>query len=191
MPMKALLTRANSKCELCGAKNGLDVFEVDPSDGSADQSILTCITCRDQIAGDDKKLDVHHWHCLADAMWSEADAVKVVAWRLLTRMNSDAWARDQLDMIYLDDETLKWAGGSAASEVDEDIKHIDSNGAALSSGDSITLIKDLNVKGAGFTAKRGTVVRNISLVPDNAKHIEGRVQGQQIVILTEFVKKAG
>ncbi|MCF8466543.1 MAG: alkylphosphonate utilization protein [Sneathiella sp.] len=69
------------------------------------------------------------------------------------------------------------------------MQHLDSNGVALSSGDTVILIKDLNVKGAGFTAKRGTAVRSISLVPDNAAHIEGRVEGQQIVILTEFVKK--
>ena len=60
----------------------------------------------------------------------------------------------------------------------------------LEAGDTVTLIKDLNVKGANFTAKRGTAVRNISLVPDNAEHIEGRVNGQQIVILTQFVKKS-
>ncbi len=46
------------------------------------------------------------------------------------------------------------------------------------------------VKGANFTAKRGTVVRGISLVADNQEHIEGRVNGQQIVILTKFVKKS-
>ena len=40
-----------------------------------------------------------------------------------------------------------------------------------------------------FTAKKGTVVRNISLVPDNAGQIEGRVNGQRIVILTQYVKK--
>ncbi len=51
------------------------------------------------------------------------------------------------------------------------------------------MIKDLPVKGAGFTAKRGTAVHRISLVQDNAAHIEGRVEGQRIVILTEFVKK--
>jgi protein PhnA len=45
------------------------------------------------------------------------------------------------------------------------------------------------VKGSSLTAKRGTAVRNISLVPDNPEHIEGRVEGQQIVILTKFVKK--
>ena len=54
----------------------------------------------------------------------------------------------------------------------------------------MVLIKDLPVKGANFTAKRGTAVRNISLVPDTPTQIEGRVEGQQIVILTEFVKKA-
>ena len=53
----------------------------------------------------------------------------------------------------------------------------------------MVLIKDLTVKGAGFTAKRGTAVQRISLVADNPAHIEGRVEGQRIVILTEFVKK--
>ena len=59
----------------------------------------------------------------------------------------------------------------------------------LAQGDTVVLIKDLPVKGANFTAKRGTAVRGISLVLDNPAHIEGRVEGQRIVILTEFVKK--
>jgi protein PhnA len=46
------------------------------------------------------------------------------------------------------------------------------------------------VKGANFTAKRGTAVRNIGLVPDNADQIEGRVEGQRIVILCQYVKKS-
>ncbi|MCL4132727.1 UNVERIFIED_CONTAM: hypothetical protein GTU68_038099 [Idotea baltica] len=69
--------------------------------------------------------------------------------------------------------------------------HLDSNGVALAAGDTVTLIKDLNVKGTSFTAKRGTAVRGISLVTDNPAHIEGRINGQQIVILTEFVKRSG
>jgi protein PhnA len=60
----------------------------------------------------------------------------------------------------------------------------------LEAGDTVTLVKDLNVKGTNFTAKRGTAVRGISLVADNPEHIEGRVSGQQVVILTKFVKKA-
>jgi protein PhnA len=70
------------------------------------------------------------------------------------------------------------------------LKHIDSNGVVLQAGDTVVLVKDLDVKGAGFTAKRGTAVRGISLVADNPEHIEGRVNGQQIVILTKFVKKS-
>jgi len=189
MPIKNLLTRANSKCELCTAKGGLEVFEVTPSDGSADQCALVCENCRDQMQKLDKP-DLHHWRCLGDAMWNEASAVKVLAWRLLDQLSDDAWARDQLEMIYLDEEEIKWAKSQGEPVAEGDIIHKDGNGAILSSGDAVTLIKDLNVKGAGFTAKRGTTVRNISLVPDNAGHIEGRIQGQQIVILTKFVKKA-
>ncbi|MFN2306674.1 MAG: alkylphosphonate utilization protein, partial [Paracoccaceae bacterium] len=70
-----------------------------------------------------------------------------------------------------------------------EVVHRDSNGMELAHGDTVVLVKDLPVKGAGFTAKRGTAVRNISLVPENAAHIEGRVEGQRIVILTEFVKR--
>jgi len=111
---------------------------------------------------------------------------------MLTRLNAEGWAQDLLDMLYLDDETLTWAQATGEGTSDEDVvKHIDSNGVVLETGDTVTLIKDLDVKGGGFTAKRGTAVRNISLVHDNAAHIEGRVNNQQIVILTEFVKKSG
>jgi protein PhnA len=52
------------------------------------------------------------------------------------------------------------------------------------------LIKDLPVKGSSMVAKRGTAVRSIRLVRDNAEQIEGRVNDQTIVILTQFVKKS-
>ena len=92
--------------------------------------------------------------------------------------------------LTFDDETLEWAKASGDGVEEEDVvKHIDSNGNVLQAGDAVTLIKDLNVKGGGFTAKRGTVVRNISLVADNAEQIEWKVDGQHIVILTKFVKK--
>jgi len=92
-------------------------------------------------------------------------------------------------MLYLDDETLAWAKSDSAEE-DDNVIHKDSNGAVLAAGDTVTLIKDLDVKGTSFTAKRGTAVRNISLVSSNEEHIEGRVNGTQIVILTKFVKRA-
>jgi protein PhnA len=95
-------------------------------------------------------------------------------------------------MLYLDEDMLKWAQatGDGVMTDDLDIKHIDSNGVVLQGGDTVVLIKDLEVRGAGFTAKRGTAVRGIRLVADNPEHIEGRVEGQQIVILTKFVKKS-
>jgi protein PhnA len=93
-------------------------------------------------------------------------------------------------MMYLDDELLAWAKAGAEAESDDDaVIHKDGNGAVLSAGDTVTLIKDLDVKGTSFTGKRGTAVRNISLVQSNPEHIEGRVNGTQIVILTKFVKR--
>jgi protein PhnA len=94
-------------------------------------------------------------------------------------------------MLYLDDATLAWAkAGAPGTGSSDEVKHLDSNGGVLEAGDTVTIIKDLNVKGSSLVAKRGTAVRNISLVRDNAEQIEGRVEGQQIVILTKFVKKS-
>ncbi len=187
---QALQERSGSKCELCGATDGLGVYEVPPaSDGSAEQSVLLCHTCREQIEQPDKT-DANHWRCLNDSMWSQVPAVQVLAWRMLTRLSDEGWPQALLDMLYLDDATRAWAEAGLASGEEESTIHKDCHGAVLEAGDTVTLIKDLTVKGANFTAKRGTAVRNISLVPDNPEQIEGRVEGQQIVILTKFVKKS-
>ena len=188
---KALHSRSESKCELCGATDNLVVYEIPPlSTPAEDNCILVCDTCHNQIENPDM-IDANHWRCLNDSMWSQVPAVQVMAWRMLTRLRSEGWPQDLLDMLYLDDDTLEWAKASGeGNDNDDAIKHLDSNGAVLETGDTVTLIKDLNVKGANFTAKRGTAVRGISLVPDNAEQIEGKVNGQQIVILTKFVKKS-
>ncbi|GLQ04792.1 PhnA domain-containing protein [Sneathiella chinensis] len=186
-----LATRSGSVCELCSGVIDLAVLDVAPmDDGAPDHVAFVCRTCRDQMDGS-AEVDGHHWRCLNDSMWSEVPAVKVLAWRMLNRLSGEGWAQDLLDMMYLDDETLDWAksGAVAGADKDGDGGHKDSNGAVLQAGDTVILIKDLKVKGAGFTAKRGTAVRGISLVPDNPGQIEGRVNGQHIVILTEFVKK--
>ena len=120
-------------------------------------------------------------------MWSEVLAIQVVAWRLLKQLSAEGWAQDLLEMLYLDDEAMQWAEAGNSSDDSEPV--FDRNGAALSAGDSVTLIKDLEVKGAGFTAKRGTAVRNISLT-SNPDQIEGRVNGVRIVLLTRFLKKS-
>jgi len=66
----------------------------------------------------------------------------------------------------------------------------DANGTELNAGDNVTLIKDLKVKGAGATLKRGTMVKNIKLTDDD-KEIEGRIDKMGVIVLkTEFLKKA-
>jgi len=187
-----LKTRSKSKCELCSSLEKLNVYQIPPdSNDSAEHCILICETCYQQI-DNPEQMDVNHWRCLNDSMWSQVPAVQVMAWRMLTRLSAEGWPQELLDMLYLDEDTLAWAKatGEGQSEEDNAVKHLDSNGVTLSTGDTVILIKDLNVKGANFTAKRGTAVRGISLVHDNPEHIEGRVNGQQIVILTQFVKKS-
>ena len=124
-------------------------------------------------------------------MWATEPAVQVLAARLLGRLQDQDWARDLAEQLWLDDQIRAWVDAAApdATAPGAATGHVDSNGAALLQGDNVVLIKDLPVKGGGFTAKRGTAVRGISLVPDNPAHIEGRVEGQRIVILTEFVKR--
>lgn len=189
-----LLSRAGNHCELCRADGNLVASEVGPrADGTSATSILVCPVCAAQINGHDA-LNSTHWHCLSASAWSDVPAVQVTAYRLLTRLQQETWARDLLDNLYLDDAMLAWANSGLTMPSDDTgdivLIHKDINGKPLSAGDTVTLVKDLKVKGASFTAKRGTAVRNISLVHDNASQIEGRVNDQQIVILTEFVKKA-
>jgi len=59
----------------------------------------------------------------------------------------------------------------------------------MENGDTVVLVKTLDVKGSSLSAKLGTVVKNIKLVEDNKDQIEGRIEGQLIVILTKYVRK--
>ncbi|MBK1634694.1 alkylphosphonate utilization protein [Rhodovulum adriaticum] len=168
-------------CSLCGAEGATD-YTVGPRE----DVIALCDTCRAGV--EQAPQDAPHWQCLHEAVWSTEPAVQVVAYRVLKRLVGAPWAHELLEIAYLEPDVLTWA--EAGLSDDPEVIHRDTNGAVLAAGDTVTLIKDLPVKGAGFTAKRGTAVRNIALVPDNAAHIEGRVEGQRIVILTEFVKKS-
>lgn len=188
--LEDLKNRSGNQCELCGATEDLKVYEVPPvSTEGLDGSLLACSTCLGQIENPDT-VDSNHWRCLNDSMWSEHDAVKVVAWRMLNRLKSEGWPQDLLDMMYLDDEVLAWAKATGEGQDAADmVVHRDSNGAVLENGDNVVLIKDLKVKGSSMVAKQGTAVRRISLDRENAEYIEGKVDGQQIVILTKYVKK--
>ena len=188
---KELHSRSESKCELCSATNDLTVYDVPPdSNNSPEKSILVCKTCKEQIENPET-MDPNHWRCLNDSMWSQVPAVQIMAWRMLMRLSSEGWPQDLLDMLYLDDELLTWAQATGEGVSNDDkIIHKDSNGAILNNGDTVVITKDLVIKGANFTAKRGTAVRKISLVPDSPREIEGKVEGQLIVLATRFLKKS-
>jgi protein PhnA len=184
---QTLQERSNNSCELCGATEGLNIFSVAPSDGSAEQSIHICETCKSQISNP-QNLDSDHWRCLSDSMWSQVPAVQVMAFRLLSALGD----QDQLDMMYLEDDVKAWAQSGMLNTATDDggaVVQRDSNGTILVEGDTVTLIKDLEVKGAGFTAKRGTIVKNIRLT-DDARYIEGKINGSTIVLVAAFMKKA-
>jgi len=185
-----LLQRSAGACELCKAQVDLNLYEVPPQDGATDEnSIMICNKCLGQIEKKQEP-DSAHWHCLAESMWSEVPAVQVVSWRMLNRFRNESWAMDNLDMMYLDDEKLIWAKATGDHENDSSVQlHRDCNGAILQTGDSVVLTKSLDVKGSTLNAKMGTVVKNIRLVDDNTEQIEGRIEGQVIVILTKYVRK--
>jgi len=187
-----LLNRSGNKCEICGSADDIKVYEVQPQDNpNEENSIVACSVCRNQI---DKKAELNqeHWKCLTESMWSEVPGVQVVAWRMLNRMRTESWAADLLDMLYLDDEKLAWAKATGDHEDDGSVDlHKDANGNILQHGDTVVLTKSLDVKGSTLNAKMGTVVKNIRLVEDNTEQIEGKIEGQVIVILTKYVRKQG
>jgi protein PhnA len=187
-----LKNRSDNKCELCGSTANLSVYEVGPSLGNVKgNEILACAKCVAQI---DKKedFDPTHWDCLKTAMWSEIIPVQVVAWRILNRMRQEAWAAEAIDMMYFDDETMTWAKATGDHESDASVDlHKDSNGHLLENGDSVVLIKSLDVKGSTVNARLGTVVKNIKLDPNDTGYIEGRIEGQSIMIKTMYVRKQG
>ena len=183
-----LLARAQHKCELCGSVDNYQPFELPHSQGHTENVILACEKCRAQLP-EGAKLEANHWRCLSDTMWSPTPAVQVMAWRILNRLEGESWAHDLKDMLYLDEALSAWAQ-AGIEHVDEDaVDCRDSNNVRLAAGDNVVIIKDLPVKGSSLVAKRGTAVRGISLT-SNPEHIEGRVDGQRIVILSCFVKKS-
>ena len=165
-------------CDLCGSDLNVTDYKVAPKE----DVVALCENCKSQI--ESGNLDENHFNCLNDSMWSENSAVKVLTYRLLNSLGR----QDLIDMMYLEDNELNWAKAGINNE--EKLIYKDANGVILKTGDTVVITKDLDVKGTGFTAKRGTAVRNIGLVAGDAEHIEGRVNGVKIHILTCYLKKS-
>ncbi len=185
-----LATRSGNACELCKSASGLALYEVSHAAFRDEDSCLwLCSNCSAQI---EKKaeLDHNHWRFLSDAIWSDIPGVQVISWRMLNRLKAGSWAMDSLDLMYLDVDRLAWAKAAGDHENDAAVMlHRDGNGAQLFDGDAVVLTKSLNVKGSTVNARVGTVIRNIRLVRDNSDQIEGRIENQQIVILTKYLRK--
>ncbi|WP_239806167.1 alkylphosphonate utilization protein [Croceicoccus hydrothermalis] len=95
------------------------------------------------------------------------------------------------DYVY-DDETGEWMPASQLADrtaARTTVEVRDAVGNVLSDGDQVTLIKDLTVKGAGQTLKRGTVIKSIRLTGDE-QEIDCRYEGiKGLVLRAEFVRK--
>ncbi|UIR57255.1 PhnA domain-containing protein [Sphingobacterium sp. SRCM116780] len=185
-----LFERAGNKCQLSQATENLVLYTLPPDlQPDVDNTIVISQKCANQL-NKTEQLDVEYWKFLPDTMWSEFPAVQVAAWRMLSRLKNEGWASDALDILYLDDETLQWAKQTGDHENDGYVAfHLDSIGQQLFDGDSVVLTKTLDVKGSTIRATLGTVVKNIRLVFDNTEQIEGKIDGQTIVILTKYLRK--
>jgi len=188
--LQTLQERSNNTCELCTSTEDLKQYTIPPSlNENVSNDVLVCKSCLDQIE-EHEDMDPNHWRCLNDSMWSEHKAVQIMAWRMLQRLRNEGWPKDLLDMMYLDDEAMALARATGEDKDEsEKIIHRDINGVILENGDHVVLVKDLKVKGSSMVAKQGTAVRNIRVDYENDKFIEGKVGAQQIVIITEYVKK--
>jgi protein PhnA len=189
---EALRIRSGNTCELCDSPAAIGLYEVPPqSRSNEDNTIMVCSKCLAQIEKQEDP-DPGHWKKLTETMWSEVPGIQVMAWRMLNRFRQESWAADSLDMLYLDQEKLVWARATGDHDHDGSVDlHRDANGNQLLAGDTVILTKSLDVKGTTLTAKMGTLVKNIRLVPENTEQIEGKIEGQMIVILTKYVRKQG
>jgi PhnA Zinc-Ribbon. len=142
--IETLAQRSNQQCELCRSEDNLSAYLVSPKQGhDISDYVYACKQCRTQI-DNPETLDVNHWHCLNDSIWSEVSAVKVLAWRILKHLQKDHGPQDLLDMIYLTDEELSWAkdGFSTGHSMAEMTREKHATATAMSNdGDDVFLSK--------------------------------------------------
>ncbi|MCW3102314.1 MAG: PhnA protein [Bacteroidetes bacterium] len=171
-------------CELCNVEPAADEYTVSPkNDDSTDHQVALCDTC---LAAVDSKESGFHWRCLEGSIWSPQPAVQALSYRILHNYKDEDWASNLISSVDWDENIVQWA--MSAHEVPD--VHTDAFGNKLENGDTVVLTQQLNVKGTSFSASKGTVVKKIKLVHDNAGQIEGKINDQVIVILTKYVKKS-
>lgn len=180
--MKNVLLRNNGLCELCSEETATIDFTVSPKSDQPENQVALCIDCEANLSNKDAR---DHWQCLSGSIWSPESAVQALSYRILYGMKDQAWANDVLEMVDLDESVVNWA----TSIYETSDVHKDAFGNLLENGDNVVLTQALKVKGTNFTASKGTVVKKIRLVSDNTDQIEGKINEQVIVILTQYVKK--
>ena len=186
----SLQTRSSHACELCStADENLQAYAVPPKTNDTEENeVVLCSNCFQKITTNDYT-DTDYWRCLTGSIWNETPAVQALSYKILTKLKSTDWAAETLDSIFLEEAIINWA--NAEDELNAaKVVHKDAYGVELVSGDTVILTQNLNVKGANFIAPKGTIVRKIKVVPDNAEQIEGKIEGDTIVILTKFVRKS-
>ena len=140
---RKLKDRSGSVCEISGAEHDLVVYVLPPTnERTVENSVLMAKNLKYQIENPETT-DEKDWRGLSESMWSEHLPVQIVSWRMLARLKNTAL----LDIMYLDEEALEWAKATGEGEEEDENKlvHKDSNGVTLSDGDSVVLIKDLDV----------------------------------------------
>jgi len=178
-----LKQRNNDLCELCNVETPTHDCTVSPkNDNTIDHQVALCDRC---LAAIDDKEASFHWRCLEGSIWSQEPSVQALSYRILQNFKEEDWANNLLGSVDLDETIIQWA--MSAFEIAD--VHKDAFGNILENGDNVVLTQALNVKGTNFTASKGTVVKKIKLVSDNAEQIEGKINEQTIVILCKFVKK--
>ena len=109
---RELNRRARSRCELCGDNTSLKVVEVPPlpEEPAADHALMVCERCQPLVAGQRVRADTDTLRFLAETVWAELPAVKVVSVRAARKLAEDGvpWAVDAVDGIWLDETVEEW-----------------------------------------------------------------------------------
>lgn len=175
--------RSGGLCELCSKNEAAVAYTVSPKkDDTIANQVALCAECSQNI---DTEGQSFYWRVVEGSIWNLEPAVQALSYRILQQYKDEEWASGVLNMVDIDEDVVQWA----MSRADAAAVHKDAYGNVLEAGDTVVLTQALDVKGTNFSAPKGTVVKRIRLVHDNAEQIEGKINEQMIVILTKYVKK--